>query len=241
MIDLLVQIFRLDTIGLGGPLDHFLHVVVGDLGGLFQVADDGAIAADDRVAHTMNIAEDTRKAHLEGIAGHETLVLHSVGVGRFHEIVGEFAQESRQHAELVAMLSRLHLDTCSQRCNLQVWWKTADHSSDLLDQVRENAMQRPCKVPMCDVEVAVDISLHAVVPIRVEHVLRRQFAALPGDLAEDATRTGCHCTRMIIHKLLIHGAFIGFQLCFLRHRLVILPLGGFDDLLPEVFVVQALL
>ena len=39
---------------------------------------------------------------------------------------------------------------------------------------------------------ALQRSLHAVVPIRVEHVLRRQFAALPGDLAEDATRTGCH-------------------------------------------------
>mmetsp|Transcript_8997 Transcript_8997/g.15329 ORF Transcript_8997/g.15329 Transcript_8997/m.15329 type:complete len:479 (+) Transcript_8997:1164-2600(+) len=189
----------------------------------------------------MNIAEDTRKANLEGIAGHEALVLHSIGVGRFHEIVGEFTQESRQHAELVAMLSRLHLDTCSQRCNLQIRWKTADHSSDLLDQVRENAMQRPCEVPMCDVEVAVDISLHALVPIRVEHVLRRQLAALPGDLAEDATRTGRHCARMIIHKLLIHGALVGFQLGFLRHRLVILPLGGFDHLLPEVFVVQALL
>ena len=41
--------------GLGGPLDHFLHVVVGDLRGFLQVVDDGAVATDHRIADAVDV------------------------------------------------------------------------------------------------------------------------------------------------------------------------------------------
>ena len=41
--------------GLGGPLDHFLHVVVGDLRGFLQVVDDGSVATDHRIADAVDV------------------------------------------------------------------------------------------------------------------------------------------------------------------------------------------
>mmetsp|Transcript_42256 Transcript_42256/g.100750 ORF Transcript_42256/g.100750 Transcript_42256/m.100750 type:complete len:231 (+) Transcript_42256:542-1234(+) len=65
----------LSPVRCNGPFHHLLHVVVGDVRGLLQVPQDGAVPPHHRVAHAVDVAEEAVEARLDGVAVLVVLIL----------------------------------------------------------------------------------------------------------------------------------------------------------------------
>mmetsp|Transcript_37668 Transcript_37668/g.87071 ORF Transcript_37668/g.87071 Transcript_37668/m.87071 type:complete len:507 (-) Transcript_37668:5169-6689(-) len=229
--------------GVNGPLDKCLHVGICLLCCELQITDDRTIPADHRIPNAVDVAEGSREADLHGVAGGIALLFNlpaRAGQAEAAGRPGERSDRSDHLTYLIADLGGVQLDSCTKWSNHHIGDNAANGPNGFRGDVHDELGQRAMVVEPGRREVALDVSLHAVVPVRVHHVLRCRGSVASSPLAEDTTCSLSHSARVVLWQLRILRAWVGFQLVFCRHLLVLLIFESFGDLFPQLLILEAL-